>query len=64
MRHELWLCDCLHLPQWMVKFHSSYELTEKDYQDGPKHGPPRGDGCMGQELPQGLSESRVIPMLV
>ena len=48
----------------MVKFHSIYELTEKDYQDGPKHGPPRGDGCMGQELPQGLSESRVIPMLV
>ena len=20
-------------PQWMVKFHSGYELTEKDYQD-------------------------------
>ena len=36
MRHDQWLCDCLHLPQWMVKFHSSYELTEKDYQDGPK----------------------------
>src|ERR1700731_4584248 len=34
--HEQWLCDCLHLPQWMVKFHSSYELTEKDYQDGPR----------------------------
>src|SRR5580700_6632185 len=30
MRHGQWLCDCLHLPQWIVKFHSSYELTEKD----------------------------------
>ena len=30
------MCDCLHLPQWILKFHSSYELTEKDYQDGPK----------------------------
>jgi lincosamide nucleotidyltransferase A/C/D/E len=20
-------------PEWMVKFHSGYELTEKDYQD-------------------------------
>ena len=29
MRHDQWLCDSLHLPQWMVKFHSSYELTEK-----------------------------------
>ena len=35
MRHDQWLCDSLHLPQWMVKFHSSYEFTEKDYQDVP-----------------------------
>ena len=33
MRHDQWLCDSLHLPQWMAKFHSSYEMTEKDYQD-------------------------------